>query len=450
MKFYFGVTAITLLLAAGAGGAMLWDGSYYLYCTLNAGHVCIPNNRWINLFLHYPALVLSDVSQNIHILRLVFGLTYALIPLGVLALSWWIVRKTAPSLFVWAAFGIGFGTLLLQLHFVSEAIISVQLTWPILLAQLVPGRRAVHLSVVILAVLLLVSHPFAIGSFILVGMTAVVVGWRIRALRREKWVWGLIWIGLTILACVRLLFASSAYEAERISLSVFQEGLGALRGLPGFALLSCLSAAIWVFLSLREKIVCQSNLEKWAREGQIAGLMLTTIFLVMWASNPISWNSSFSYRVIAPIVSLPFFCLAGLDGILSLKRVNQDSMMKKWNWLLISQTISVSFALILCVQSWSWYRVQNQLAMIIAESPTPCISLREVADRFGEGQMPFQHWTITVYSILIQGAVPEKVIMEKPCDGVDFSNHLPLSSWENQNWTANRIFDLSHLENKLR
>jgi hypothetical protein len=64
--------------------------------------------------------------------------------------------------------------------------------------------------------------------------------------------------------------------------------------------------------------------------------------------------------------------------------------------------------------------------------------------------MPFQHWTITVYSILLQGAAPEKVIMANSCEQVDFSENLPLSSWEVQNWQSNRIFDLSHLEEKLR
>jgi hypothetical protein len=446
MKFYFAIVSLALFFAAATGGALLWDGSYYLYCALNSGHACVSNNRWITLFLHFPVVVASRIIDDVHTLQLIFGLTYALVPLVVLLVCWWIVRESAPHLFVWAALGVGVGTLFLQLHFVAEAIISVQLAWPLFLAQWVPGRKRIHLTVAILPLLLLISHPFAIGLFALIGVAAILSGWKTPDLRREKWAWASIWITLTIIALARLIFTSSAYEAERISFSVFAEGFNALRGLPGIALLSVFVAAASVFLSSRRVKGFQRG-----REIQAACMILATSLLIIWATQPQAWNSSFSYRVVAPFASLPFFVLAGLDGLFPLTLPGQSTAPVSWrSRLLMIQTIGVAFTLTLCIQSGSWYQLQRQLLAIITESPSACISLSDVSSQFEQGQMPFHHWSVTTLSLFLQGNVPQKVIMENPCETIDFSRRLPVNGWEFQGWGTTRIFDLSELEDALK
>jgi hypothetical protein len=316
MRSIFVWTGLALFFAALAEGAMLWDGSYYLYCSLNSSGACISNDRWINLFVHAPVIFAARITTNTDLLKLIFGFTYALVPFMMLAICWWIVRKSAPHLFLWAAFGLGFGTLLLQLHFVAEAIISVQLAWPIFLAQLVPGRRSTHLVVAILAALLLVTHPFSIMLFVTAAVAAILIGSKVEQLRAEKWSWAVVLLCLAAISTLRLFLAPSAYEAQRISWSVLQEGFSALRGLPGYAFAGVYLAAGAAFLA--SSILRDRKVGRWLRSIQAVGILWAAICLLLWATHPHIWNASFSYRVIAPLMSTPFLALAGLEAFLNI------------------------------------------------------------------------------------------------------------------------------------
>src|SRR5512138_3734116 len=108
MKFFFAVVAIALIFGAIAGGAMLWDGSYYLYKALDTGEPYAPHGRLINVPLQLPVIWASQAIGNINVLKTLFGLMYALVPLGSLLIAWWIVKGSQPALFIWAALGVGF------------------------------------------------------------------------------------------------------------------------------------------------------------------------------------------------------------------------------------------------------------------------------------------------------------------------------------------------------
>lgn len=166
------------------------------------------------------------------------------------------------------------------------------------------------------------------------------------------------------------------------------------------------------------------------RREKATGLVLAAILLEVWASRPQVWNGSFSFRVIAPLVSAPLFGLAGLEAWLD---ASQPTLHPRETWQLrlpVMQGIAVVFALVPVVQSWSWKSTQNQLAAIMAESPSPCLSLGEVSSLFEGSPMPFQHWTVTALSLFLQGSAPEKVIMAAPCEGIDFAGGMPVNAWE--------------------
>ena len=69
------------------------------------------------------------------LLELIFGLTWALVPIVVLGACVLVVGPGSPLL-VWPALGIGFGSLVAEANAASEARLSVQLFWPALLAVL--------------------------------------------------------------------------------------------------------------------------------------------------------------------------------------------------------------------------------------------------------------------------------------------------------------------------
>lgn len=136
MRFYFALTAIALIIAGLAGAALSFDGSTYLYGILESQAPHAPNDRYIYIPLHLPVLLADRYTDGLAIVRAVFGLVYAAIPITALLLCWWVVHDQARHLFIWPAISIGLGTLPGQFYLVSEGMYVAQLAWPIVLSLL--------------------------------------------------------------------------------------------------------------------------------------------------------------------------------------------------------------------------------------------------------------------------------------------------------------------------
>ena len=217
MKFYFGLVSAALIFAAVSGGSLLWDGSYYMYRIVDTH---IPFERFpgsLTLILALPVLLATDLTNQIPVLQAVFGLTYALIPILSLALSWWIVRREAPALFIWPALGIGIGTLMLQLHFVAEPILAIQLFWPLAMAILTRLRRLVYLVVIVLSLAILFAHPLSVLLFGLAAIMALAVGWRDPVDRTQKGLMAIGMVGLAVAATIKYWPLQARFETEAIT-----------------------------------------------------------------------------------------------------------------------------------------------------------------------------------------------------------------------------------------
>ena len=163
MRFFFATTAVATLVATAAGLPLLWDGSLFLLETLNTRSIFIAHYRFIDALFEIPMLLAANVTTDLHILGVVFNLSYTLIPLISIGLSWWIVRKTAPALIVWPVLGIGLLLVSGQIFFIIETIAVVELFWPILLALLVRPPRKMNFIIALLAIIIAFSHLLALS-----------------------------------------------------------------------------------------------------------------------------------------------------------------------------------------------------------------------------------------------------------------------------------------------
>src|SRR5579859_2758376 len=157
-------------------------------------------------------LLAANVTTDLHILSVVFNLSYTLIPLISIGLSWWIVRKTAPALIVWPVLGIGLLLVSGQIFFIIETIAVVELFWPILLALLVRPPRKMNFIIALLAIIIAFSHLFGI---ILIGCASIlnaVIAWKTHSYRR--WLGTLGFMIITGIAAFIFLTYDAASQPE--------------------------------------------------------------------------------------------------------------------------------------------------------------------------------------------------------------------------------------------
>ncbi len=245
MRLYFALVAGALIIAAICG-AFSWDGSYYLFQTLDKQTPFVPDGRPYYLLLNWPALAITHFTADFTAIRLAFDLSYILVPLLALGASWLIVRKEAPSLFIWPALAVGLGTLAGQFFLTGQGIQQAQLGWPILLATLLRLPRRQFLVALVFAALVFAGHPIGIAIFGLCALVAAVLGLRYSADRTKMWSWA---GGLVLLGGVRFLLANGdALENWQLS---FRRSGGpisfGLAGMPLYALAVRLERRRWLY-----------------------------------------------------------------------------------------------------------------------------------------------------------------------------------------------------------
>jgi hypothetical protein len=447
MKLYFGLIVAALVVAALSGGALLWDGSYYLYSTLNSQAPFLPNNRYIAVVLETPVLLAFQITHNITVLKAVFGLTYALVPLISLLLCWLIVRRTAPALFVWAALGFGFGTLMLQLHFIAEATLSVQLMWPVVLAALTPPRWWVRGVVILLSLAAFFSHPFALALFAVVAGLAASIGWRYREQRLEKWLWAAGFVALAAAGVLRFTVNQTNYETDQISLAILESHYQtALKGVPLIALsVVALAAAIifavpylrrWQGRRLGTLDAAQLIMPLYLAE--LVSLLAAGVLFGLWAAIPRLWEGALDYRTWVLFVSLPFMGLAGLESLAIGSQRAAGLGSERTHRVRTVQVIGLIFTIVIGLQSWSWLNVTWSFQAEVAQYPGACVSSSSLLSVL---HTSLYHWSLTPYSLILQGFEPHQIVLYGNCGQTDFKQGVPIASWDLHRWATGQ-FDM--------
>src|SRR6476646_6332937 len=137
------IVSITLILAAAGiyacwcGAALTWDGAYQFCWGLLKQRPYVYGARFHSWIVWLPFIGVSRVTHSLALLRVVFGLPFALAPAAGLILSWWVVRRDAPHLIVWALFGIAIAPLPGQIFIINDSIFQQHLFWPVFLGLFV-------------------------------------------------------------------------------------------------------------------------------------------------------------------------------------------------------------------------------------------------------------------------------------------------------------------------
>lgn len=449
------VRVVFLLVAAGlvfgalAGAAVTWDGGYYLFRALDQGTPYVPHERWVNLPIQWIVLAVSQLTRDPQVLIAVFGLVYVGIVLGSMALGWWIVRDEARGLFIWMLLGTGLALLPGFFTYMTEALIVVIVFWPVLLGTLVRSTLPKAMVMVAITMISPFIHPFSIPMTLCAAGMALLVGARHRALRRGKWLWMFWFIVVAIVSVVRFMNVTDSYETERLTLDALRSSYElSIAGLPLVALSgavlagSAVLAGPWLARSrgsLPGRIV---------QAIELGSAIVVASSLTLWAGNSRWWGAEIAFRTWTFFATLPFIGLALLDGF----RSDSEQTHTEAQWRhrrRTSQVAAAVFLLVMCVQSLSWAALNHDLQATLAQSPTACVPLSVLSRALGTGGTALGHWSVTPYSLLIQGDSPSRVVLsDELCEKADFEAGLPIASWDLRAWEGG-AYDLSLLRDGL-
>jgi hypothetical protein len=415
-----------LAIAAGAGAALAWDGSAYLFMLLDRQAPYVVFQRWGVAPLHLPALAVSRLTDDLRLLQVAFGLPYALVPPASLALCWWVVRRTAPHLMVWPGLAIALGALPGQFFLVSEALLAAVLAWPLWLsiAGGLPRRQwaVAGGSALLLAAL----HP--VGSVLLAGAAGA-------ALARQA---GMPHARLRLRGCAaacaalaagRLALVRSGYEQEQVRAAA-QAGslLYGVAGAPGLALLCAWGAGLAIALAPR--LAGRPRLARWARRGALAAIVVAGGLLAAWAGDPGLWRGAVHVRTWVAPAALPLLGLAVWDARCPDAAREQQVRARA---LVLAAAV---FALVLTLQSVTWASLTGRLRQELAQRDGPsCLPQDALPWLAGT---PLDVWATPTLAIVLQGRAPRVLLTTTTCADTISEAGVRLAPlwWDVRPWDA--------------
>ncbi len=401
---FLALITLALLIAAVAGDPLSWDGGSYLFSILDQQRWYLPMHRLINAPLEAPVLIASHFTNNLAVLRLIFSLCWVSPPAVGIYFAWLVCREQRPALFIWPALSLGLMALPGMPNFVSEAKMTATLSWPLLLAALLPVRRKLLPALAALAIVLRFTHPTAASFFALSAVVAAITA--ARSAGEER----LVKFGLSALMgllCVsRLLAPLVPYERETLAWSSLHWSFVQLiEGWPLAMLAFSFLAALRCLLrrTLRRSASPSAATAPPIDYLLIAAVSIAGLCLVPWSLNARLWWKALNYKfwLIGFVLILMAACV--LDARLPADadfqwRVRQPAL----------PVIGASFLVVLALQSAVWMGMTRRLLTELAAAPNRCVQRESI--RWIRGTA-LDHWATDAYAIVIQGQKPDALIL---------------------------------------
>lgn len=359
------IVAIAAMAVAGGLAclwdlALIWDGGAHFCYTLFHGSGYGYAARFFTAILWRPVIWAAHLTDNLAILRALFGLPLCLAPAVSAALSWWMVARSRPALFPWALLGICAASVPVQVFVVNESIFQLNVFWPVflgLLVPLTPARRIVMAGLLVFQF----SHPQ--GLLLLAGAATALAALREEPMHRRR---ALIMAALTMLCLLRVLLFPDAEAAHQASLNaafaLFRQGMF---GWP-------LAGWLCVVVAARTRTDRRATFF----------LGLAAALWVFWAADPERWVKALDARRFVPALAAPFFYGAWR----SLRSSASAEWVDMWRRGLL---VALIFATTLTLQANEWRRLMDRVIAQVEADPRGVVAVEDFAWLNGG---PAEHW----------------------------------------------------------
>ena len=398
------MAAMAYLIAARCLVALTWDGSGYLFHSLQDGAPYISHHRLSTYPLLLALVEAGRWTSNARLLGILYGVLLAVAPLGALTLSLSFLRgqRLAP-LRIWPVIGILLGTLPGEICLMSEASLAIQAFWPILAFFFAGASWWASPWVALLSVYLFFLHPTSIVLFVL---CAIIAAYCLDGRHRVT-----CWVAtFGLLAIARFLFSvqfATSYERSELQFSpnweaflgtIFSMSLGLLAGLYLLAVVA--------FLRGTNRLASLAGRRK---------IWRASLFLILagfvWAFYPRLWSGAISYRRFVLVCSLPLIVLAALHQRWVMRQnITATTASATARLSLFATAI---FSAIYIVQAFSWRTAVTRFEKALSAAPGPYITLNDLP---WAQNTALEHWGSIPLSAILQGREPRVLFAMRPED----------------------------------
>ena len=400
---------------------MTWDGAYQFARSLMEQRAYAFEGRFHSYFLWQPFVLLSRFTSDYTTLLMAYGLPFTLAPAAGLLGSWWVVRREAPHLVVWAVFGVAVAPLPGQIFVINDSIWQQHLFWPVYLGLFVALTRPQAVALSILALFQL-CHPVGIvllsGGAVAAGLAAVFN----RERRRRLVVNAGLMSALGLVAVVKLALWPDPYASQEATwANAVQRWRFGVLGLPLAGMVFMWTAGV---LTLAARHVPTTVVARSVRWGALACAAAGGVLWVAWASDEHRWAWAVEYRRWVVPLAVPFYALVLIEVCRRAPRTNPDR-----SWQLrgpLASLLACTFAAVLGIQSAIWAALTDRLMAGVARHPAavvPRAAVPWVADT------PMDHWGTAAYVVALQGKRPRKLLLMNESTRAALTNDPPAVPW---------------------
>jgi hypothetical protein len=389
---------------------MIWDGAYQFCFSLIRQKPYFYLTRFHSYILWTPMVWLSHVTSNLAVLKMAYGLPFTLAPAASVLISWWVVRKRAPHLIIWAIFGSAAAQLPGQIFIINDSIFQQHMFWPVFLGLLVPMEWP---QMIVLSILVVFQFSHQIGLMLLMGGAgaAALLAYGPREHRARQLAKASVAFVLAMIALWKILHFPDSYAQREFT---WETAHNAWRwGVEGYPLhgleLMWAAGGCVILIRLLRGTHWNAHIEPLAILGILCALTAAVIW-ILWAADAHKWTTAANYRRWVVPLSVPFYSFALLDQFF---RTSQAADVAKPYGARVGYVVAATFAVVLSIQSVVWMRLTRHLMQDVETYPAAIVPWRTIS---WTADTALYHWGTASYVFALEGRTPRHLVLdpEKP------------------------------------
>ncbi|NET09048.1 MAG: hypothetical protein F6K16_30965 [Symploca sp. SIO2B6] len=412
------------------------DGAAYLLQLVQTESVAVMHKRFSAFLFQFPTViivqgftsVLSPIPRKMEFIRFSFSFSYALIPFISFILSWLAIRRRdrAKRLLIWPALIILFINLV-NFSWVSEILIALQLSCPLLLVSIIrpSTRKSWYLRLPLLIVVLLL-HPLVIVIFSTFVLGMLYLAYQHPHQRKDYLHNAALFLGSAILRLLLSVGRMSTYEESFIEphnmkhylfTTTFENQL--------FLAIALILASLCLFA--RAIAPTSQKLTYLYRLGMCLAVLGPCILVSQYQYADFQLKTGLSI-----LLSLVLFLMVCIDSTFTLEQDSAATLLhEKGLRLNVITVLAVMFSLVILVKSLIWQTAVQKLQQTLATTPHGCLELvaDELSWRYQPGHKIINTWAITSLALLEQDHAPRTVLLEQDCQTYWDTGQVTIQPW---------------------
>jgi hypothetical protein len=425
---------LALLVSAIVNIQLFQDGGSYLFEILQMKSAAIRHHRISVVLIQLPTILLikvlgkffGGVNDHLSIIRIVFSLSYSMVPLLSLLLSWLVVRKRNEGLFIWATLIILFINLV-NFSGVSELLISLQLSCPLMLASiLIPRTRFFWVLMGTLLPFIFFLHPLVVILFITMAVGIVYVGYKKPEEKTASRQIAKILVAAAILKLVLNIYSLSNYETSFLE----------TKGMNEYILETSIENKIFLFISL----LVGTGILIGKYQIKFKGIPSTFIsiqrayFLLMLLAVIAGFLLVFQYSYrefplktgLSMLASLIVLLMMAFD---STEKTTGIEIIHRFR---LTTVLAIIFSFVLASKAFIWQSSIHKLRQSISKSEGACLELNTENFKWLDTN-PYKiinTWALPSLALIEQDIQPRKLLLGKgSCKIYQDSSLVKFDEW---------------------